>query len=321
MKRWLTILSLVWLASLTLWSEETRKTLQFGGLERSYYVHLPPGYSPQESLPLMILLHGGGGNARQALENYPLSLVADRERFILVAPNGTGPLRREILRTWNVGWGFGYAQRNNVDDIGFVRALILQLKKDYRIDPFSVYLSGLSNGAILCHYAAAANSDLVTGIAPVVGCAGGGETPHLIYPTQPKQPVNVIMFNGELDEHMPLAGGKQTLHAEEQDRYVSSAIQSAEFWARANGCARRPTVKEEPQLKATCYDWGAGKNRSRVVLWVLHNQGHAWPGGSAPRAQADQPSQLLKAHELLWQFFQENWHGPCQGRVPHGPIG
>ena len=298
---------IVFLALLTAQApaQELRKTMQFGGIERSYYVHMPPGYEKGKPLPLLILLHGGGGGARQALENYPLGPVADREGFILVAPNGTGPFKRELLRPWNVGWGFGYAQRNKIDDNGFIRALIGQLSREYSINPKRVYLSGLSNGAILCHYAAAANSDLVAGIAPVVGCAGGGETPELSYPQQPAHPVNVIMFNGAIDQHVPLNGGKQSLHSEEQARYVSSARQSAEFWVKANACQAEPKVEELPEQKATRYTWSGGKNHTRVVLWVLHNQGHAWPGGTAPRASADPPSPLVKAHELLWQFFEE----------------
>ncbi|ODT74061.1 hypothetical protein ABS71_06120 [bacterium SCN 62-11] len=301
--KWLKTLTLTLLAAQLTHAEDLRKVLKYGGLERSYYVHLPAGTAPKKALPLVILLHGGGGGAQQALENYPMAPVADREGFLLVAPNGTGPFRRELLRTWNVGWGFGYAQRNRVDDSGFLRALILQLEKDYPIDPKRVYLTGLSNGAILCHYAGAANSDLIAGIAPVVGCAGGGETPALTYPVQPKRPLKVIMFNGGIDEHMPLQGGKQVLHSEDQARYVSSAQQSAQFWVKANGCKAEPKVEQLPEQKATRYTWSGGK--AQVVLWVLHNQGHAWPGGSSPRSVADQPSPLVKAHEVLWKFFSD----------------
>lgn len=300
--KWLKIVTLLLFAK-SAYAEDLRKVLQYGGMERSYYVHLPPGIVQKKSLPLLILLHGGGGGAAQALENYPLKPVADREGFLLVTPNGSGPLRRERLRTWNVGWGFGYAQRKHVDDNGFLRALIGQLKKDYPVDSKRVYLTGLSNGAILCHYAGAANADLVAGIAPVVGCAGGGESAEITYPPAPKHPVNVIMFNGELDEHVPLQGGKQTLHTEKQARYVCSAQQSAQFWVRANGCKAQAKIEELPEKKATRYTWSGGKQNTRVVLWVLHNQGHAWPGGTAPREVADQPSPLVKAHEELWKFF------------------
>ena len=284
-------------------AQETRKVILYKALERSYYVQSPRGWDGKKPLPLMILLHGGGGNAQQALKSYPLGPVADREGFLLVAPNGTGPVRREILRTWNVGWGFGSAQRNQVDDVGFVRALILKLASDYPVDRDRVYLTGLSNGAILCHYAGAANSDLVAGIAPVVGCAAGGESTKLTYPQTPQRPLNVIMFNGGNDRHIPLNGGLQELHAEDQARHVCSAQESARFWVNANGCKPTPTVEEIPQQKATRYTWSGGRQNTQVVLWVLHNQGHAWPGGQAPRASSDQPTALVKAHEVLWQFF------------------
>ena len=280
-------------------------TLNYAGLDRTYYVHLPPAYQAGKPLPLMILLHGGGGSAPQALDSYPLREVADSQGFILAAPNGTGPLRREILRTWNVGFGFGYAQKKQIDDVGFIRALILHLRKAYPVDPAKVYLTGLSNGAILCHWAGAANADLIAGIAPVVGCVAGRETNHseMLYPLAPKAPVDVIMFNGALDQHMPLEGGEQKLHLEEQARFVSSAQQSAQFWVKANQCKPQPAVEELPEQKATRYSWTGGKQGRRVVLYVLHNQGHAWPGGKTPRAKADPPSPLIQAHQVLWDFF------------------
>jgi poly(3-hydroxybutyrate) depolymerase len=118
------------------------------------------------------------------------------------------------------------------------------------------------------------------------------------------------MFNGALDQHVPLKGGMQALHAEEQARYVSSAQQSAQFWVKANGCQPDPKVEEFPQQKATRYTWSGGREHTRVVLWVLHNQGHAWPGGAAPRAGSDQPTPLVKAHEVLWQFFKDGEREP-----------
>lgn len=287
-----------------------RKTMKFGGLERSYYVHVPTNRT--QSMPLVILLHGGGGSAPQALDSYPLREVADREGFVLVAPNGTGPVAREILRTWNVGFGFGWAQKHDVDDAGFIRALILELRRTYPIDSKRVYLTGLSNGAILCHWAAAANSDLIAGIAPVVGCVGGQDVgqAEMQYPVKPNNPVNVIMFNGGLDDHIPPAGGLQKAHLEEQARRVCSAQQSAEFWVKANGCNPIPKTEKLPDQKATRWTWSGGRNGTQVVLYVLDNQGHAWPGGKMPRFGADKPSQLLKAHEVLWDFFAS--------RVPNG---
>lgn len=288
------------------WAQEKHR-LNHDGLQRSYYVQQPKA-SAGEKLPLLLLLHGGGGNARQALRNYPLASMVDREKFILVAPEGTGPLRREALHTWNVGFGFGYAQRKKVDDVGFIRALIVHLKQQLPVDPDRIYLTGLSNGAILSHFAGAAHSDLVAGIAPVVGTVAGREEgqANYTYPQSPRHPVQVILFNGALDKAVPLEGGLQKVHAEPQAREMVSALESARFWVRSNGCKADPLVEEFPEQKATRYTWSGGQQQTRVILYVLHNQGHAWPGGSSPRRAADAPSSLLKAHELLWEFFRNS---------------
>ena len=296
---------------------DRRATMRFGGIERSYYVHLPPQYQAGKALPLVVLLHGGGGGAQQAMNAYPLQQVADLEGFILVAPNGTGPFPRELLRTWNVKFGFGYAQRNDVDDVGFLRALILELEKMLAVDPHRVYLTGLSNGAILCHWAAAANSDLIAGIAPVVGTVGGrnADEQQLHMPGKPTHPVDVILFNGGLDEHLPPEGGLQKKWADlggnEPRKWVVSANDSARFWVEADGCKPTPLVEELPALKATRTTWSGGKNGTHVILYVLHNQGHAWPGGLPGRAVADTPSPLIKAHEVLWQFFKDSSGPPA----------
>lgn len=283
----------------------TRETIVHEGRERSYYVHLPPAARDGKRVPLLILLHGGGGGAAQALTDYPLLPIADREGFALVAPNGTGPFSGEMLRTWKVGFGYGYAQRNRVDDNGFIRALVTHLRQTLPIDPSRVYLTGLSNGAILCHFAGAANADLIAGIAPVVGTAGGrdGASGALTWPVRPARPVDVIMFNGALDEHVPLDGGWSKKHADRQARFMASAQETARFWVDANGCAPTPKVEELPVQQATRYTWSGGRKGTRVVLYVLHNQGHAWPGGKPARIVADQPSPLLDAGEVLWTFF------------------
>lgn len=284
-----------------------RRTLVHQGATRSYYIHFPPGYSSAKRYPVLILLHGGGGNALQALESYPVQSVTDRQGAILVAANGTGPLpRREALLTWNVAFGFGAALEKKVDDTGFLRQLILSLRDSESVDPKRVYLTGLSNGAIMCHRAGAANSDLVRGIAPVCGTVGGRDESgsQMLLPEKPTKPVDVVMFCGALDDSIPLEGGRQRRSADKTTKVVMSAEESAEFWVKANGCQPTPHVEELPQQKATRKTWKGGREGTQVVLYILHNQGHAWPGGAAPKRRvADQPSTLLKAHDVMWRFF------------------
>lgn len=286
---------------------DSEETLVSGGRQRSYLVHLPPAYRRDAHLPLVVLLHGGGGNATQALRSYGLPAVADQANFVLVAPQGTGRFRRPILLTWNVGWGFGTAAAEEVDDNAFMRDLIQQVTRSYGTDPRRVYLAGMSNGAVLCHRAAAANADLVTGFMAVAGAVGGrdvesGGSTYLM-PAAPARPVNVLLVHGDQDTHMPPGGGVQVEWADRR-KAVTSLAESAGFWCRANGCTAPPQVEELQGGAATHTTWSGGRNGARVEIVLVHGNGHAWPGGQRKRQGGDQPVQTIKAQNLLRDFMQ-----------------
>jgi polyhydroxybutyrate depolymerase len=108
---------------------DSTQSLTFAGRERAYLVHLPrPAAIGNSPLPLVIVLHGGGGNAASAAKMTGLSALADKENFIVVYPDGTGRLDDRLL-TWNSGNCCGYALDNQVDDVGFIRALIEKLAR------------------------------------------------------------------------------------------------------------------------------------------------------------------------------------------------
>ena len=102
--------------------------LTVGQQGRTYLLHLPPVYDGKRSLPLVIVLHGGGGNAPGAVRMTGFSEKADKEGFVVVYPNGSGRLKTRLL-TWNSGNCCGYAMDKNVDDVGFIRALVDELVK------------------------------------------------------------------------------------------------------------------------------------------------------------------------------------------------
>src|SRR3972149_6035846 len=67
----------------------------------------------------------------------------------------------------NGGHCCGEAAKNNVDDVGFVRALIDELATLINIDPGRVYATGFSNGAIMVYRLACELSDRIAAIGPV----------------------------------------------------------------------------------------------------------------------------------------------------------
>jgi polyhydroxybutyrate depolymerase len=284
-------------------SGQYTESLIDGDRERNYILHLPPQYGSQENLPLVLAFHGGGGSALQLLDSCGLAAKADKEGFILVAPNGTGMFPRHLL-TWNVGFGFGYALRNHIDDIGFVRKLIDKLEGHLRIDSKRVFATGISNGGILCHFLAGALSDKIAAIAPVAASIGGKRelSESFIFPAIPEDPVSIIAFNGLLDRHIPYQGGIQQKSVG-KPVYVTAAEDMHSFWVRADKCRPQPEVEVNDADKFKVITYSGGRDGSEVVQYVIFDQGHAWPGGKKPWVGADSPSMTISADKAMWAFF------------------
>ncbi|HVE13924.1 MAG TPA: hypothetical protein VNI01_11055, partial [Elusimicrobiota bacterium] len=54
---------------------DARRTLDFGGLEREYFLHVPPAYDGKKALPLVLMLHGGGGPASSIMQSSGMSAI------------------------------------------------------------------------------------------------------------------------------------------------------------------------------------------------------------------------------------------------------
>jgi polyhydroxybutyrate depolymerase len=279
---------------------QTEEKLDVGGRTRTFLVH---DYSGGKPAPLVILLHGGGGNAENAVNMTQFDVIAEREHLIAVYPNGTGQTR---LLTWNAGHCCAYARENNIDDVGFISAIIDKLAGANRIDPKRVYVTGMSNGGMMSHVIGRELSTRVAAIAPVVGALFGDEKP-------PKGPVPAIIFNGADDKTVPGEGGPiggnrgdgplGRLQRPPADRDVIPARAAAEYWVAADGCTNPATSTPKG---ATLVLWTNCKGGAEVAFYTVANNGHAWPGGRAGRAEANQPTQDFNASETMWAFFKRH---------------
>jgi len=144
-----------------------------GGRLRSYILRLPPAMPPG-GVPLVLVLHGGGGNGVNAESMTDFTSLARAKGFIVAYPDGSARGRGGLL-TWNAGHCCGYAMQSNVDDVGFLSALIDDLRSRYPIDSKRVYVTGISNGAMMAHRVGRELPQKVAAIAPVVGDVFGDE--------------------------------------------------------------------------------------------------------------------------------------------------
>jgi polyhydroxybutyrate depolymerase len=273
-----------------------RRTLTVGGLERSYIVHVPRAYDGRRLLPLVIVLHGGGGNAENAMRMTGMSDKADKEGFLVVYPNGSGRLKGRLL-TWNAGYCCGYSLDHKIDDVGFIRALIEDLEKNANIDATRIYATGESNGAMMTYRLGCELSDKIASIAPVAGALGDENC-------RPEYPLPVIIFQGTSDQHVLYGGGKPKKslgRREREDKPVSYAVS---FWVKHNGCSPVPQRHEKGSIIQETYT--SCRDGAEVVLYTIKGGGHAWPGGKKGRPQADEPTQEISATDLMWDFFMRH---------------
>jgi polyhydroxybutyrate depolymerase len=257
--------------------------LTFGGLRRQYLVHTPPGYNGSTQLPVVIGFHGQGPGAESFRLQSGFNDVADQTNFIMVYPDGTGPTD---MLSWNAGPGSkNYASSHNIDDVGFVRALIDVLPTIYAVDTTRIYAAGMSNGASMCHRLGIEVSDRIAAIGAVSGLLAIKEGP-------PPNPVPVIDFHGMMDPIVPYSWVAYTIN----------------WWKRADHCGSKP-VSVDVESDHTEYDYAPAKGKAGapVVLFALPEGGHTWPGGVDVTAGYGTGNLVttVPASQLIWQFCQQ----------------
>jgi polyhydroxybutyrate depolymerase len=289
---------------------DQRLSLMHDNLERTFHIHIPSSYDKSVSLPLVIALHGRGGNGESMIlvSRKGFDKLAERDEFIVVYPDG-------IELNWNDGRmdeeAKDRAHTENIDDVGFISALIDSLIKDYNIDSKRVYVTGISNGAIMSYRLACELSHKITAIAPV-----DGSIPNMIlHECSPSRPVSVLAINNVNDPLVPFNGGEIYGHFHMVKLgQVLSVNESIGFWVSRNKCSTTPVVTEEPDrdpkdgTKVTRNEYNDGMEGTEVTLYSVDGGGHTWPGGFQylPVWLIGKTSRDIDANEVIWEFFKKH---------------
>jgi polyhydroxybutyrate depolymerase len=279
--------------------DAVRHTLELGLVKRTYRLYVPSAL-PSAPVPLLLAFHGGGGNGRSMERLTRFNALAQREGFIVVYPDGVGG-------NWNDGREahVSRAHRDQVDDVGFVVALVQALASQYPVDPKRIYATGLSNGAIFSHFLAANRPALVAAIAPVVG----GVAERFRDRFAPAEPVSVMIIQGTGDRITPYAGGGVLRGT--RGRIVSTD-EAVALWTRSNACTadvesgEMPDVDPEDHCTVGWRRWSGCRDGAEVVLYRQEGGGHTWAGGPQylPRFLVGRVCRDFDASDAIWAFFK-----------------
>lgn len=280
------------------------------GLQRTYRVHIPLSHNKTKPVPLVIVLHGGGGTSEKMVK---LTLggfnkLSDQEGFFVVYPDGIG-------KNWNDGRSKEEtkyrAHKEKINDTGFISALIDYFIKVYNINPKCVYVTGISNGAIMSYRLACELSDKITAIAPV----DGNLSQNFLPMCSPSKPISVLVINNVKDPLVPWNGGNITgPFGLKKLGKVLSVAQTIEYWIKHNKCSPSPTITEEPDkdpkdgTRVRREEYSGGEDGTEVILYEIEGGGHTWPGGYQylPAIIIGKTSKDIDANEVIWNFFKKH---------------
>jgi polyhydroxybutyrate depolymerase len=272
-------------------------TLVVEGVGRTYRVHVPSGYKATVSVPLLLAFHGAGSNSGDMDYLTGLDKVADGAGFLVVYPQG-------IDYRWHAGRETS-STGVQVDDLGFVHALLTRLESDYAVDKQRVYATGFSNGAFFSQRLACVMAADFAAVASV----SGQMSRALSLVCKPTRPISMLLMHGTADPIVPYDGGNME---GSRGNPLLSVAATAAFWEHADACpggggasVNLPDASPGDGTHVRREAHAGCAAGTEVTLYTIKHGGHTWPDGP----QYDQVfiigkvSRALDASATIWEFL------------------
>jgi polyhydroxybutyrate depolymerase len=256
---------------------QTEHHFTYDNLDRTYLQYVPKGYDGTKPVPLVLEFHGYGSNAREQINYGNFKPEADRDTFIVVAPNG--------------GSSAGGRHFDLVKDVGMTGALLDRLEKELCIDAKRVYATGMSDGGAMTSFLACRPHDRIAAFGPVAltiqpfNCPAGNAP--------------IMAFHGTADPVVRFNGGKVNCCGGIALPAIPTALAK---WAKRNGCSPTPT-DSTVNGEVTKRTWSGCANGD-VTFFIINGGGHTWPGSPIDIGRLGKTTHQIDASKTLWDFFQ-----------------
>ncbi len=280
-----------------------RGSLVHDGRIRTYTLYVPRAL-PAAPVPLVVMLHGGGGTGAGAMAATEgrWNELAEQYGFVVVYPDGI-----------NHHWHDCRADESTstADDVGFVRALVGAVAGQERIDLARVYAAGHSNGGMLSLRLGIEASDVFAAVASHAGLlAATSEC------AAPAQPVPLLLVAGTADPIMPFGGGLIRAPGGGNSGAVRSAAATVSAWLAAWPAAPAVTTTALPDLvpddgsTVIRTDYTGAVPAREVLLYQVSGGGHGWqsptPGAPLVQLLLGPKNQDLDGCDVTWAFFRHH---------------
>ena len=288
---------------------QINESLIHDGYERTWLTIIPKDYSDKKSYPLVIALHGGGGTAKQLMNNTRrrFNQLANQDGFIVVYPQG-------VKKSWNDNNKRdtnGFARKENIDDVGFIEKMIEQLESKYKINNNATFVCGISNGGLMSQTLA---MDLPNKFK-AVGMVASNFGKIQIDESTSVSPFSILFIHGINDPVFPYNEG--VIEVFNTNRGNVLGIQKSIYYmCNLNGNSKDTTLTsfENSDIKDECTSekiiYPNPDNPSlRIELIKVNGGGHTWPGAKEQRLIkriVGKTTQDFNACDALWEFFKSN---------------
>lgn len=285
------------------------QTLQRENGEVRSWLTFRPVNPSANVLPVLFVLHGGGGSAKGIRKNFSFDALAQQNQFMVVYPDG-------LEGHWNdarQGGKVKLFKNKKPDDVGFLRELAALLVANGQADAARIYVTGVSNGGMMTQRLLCEASETFAAGASIIA-----NLPAALADCAPAQPRSILMINGDTDPLMPYNGGGVGFR--QKRGMVLSTLDSLHHWAAINQCAGAPIQTALPDQNkkdgstATKFVADACLPGRTVQLVSIIGGGHTVPTLRAPskRVRAKLRARILgatnrdfEAKDMVWAFLQD----------------
>ena len=285
--------------------------IEHDGIIRYFDVFVP--LLLENNPALVIQLHGGTQSKDALYDNHAGASkywkeVAEKNNFLLIVPNGIDT-KTGNAKEGNLNWNDcrNHSKEIQADDVGFISKIIDWSIANYKVNDKKVFVTGVSNGGLMCYRLALEIPNKITAIAVF--------NANLYKESECKNtniPIPVMIVNGVKDKFMPFYGGKTKFKNED----ALSSQETLIFWIKNNFQGSYTPKIEITKLgktskKTITYTIYEPENyKFQIRYYEIGNGGHTMPGMKyvLPKfiqRMVGKQNQEVEGAEIAWNFFKE----------------